>query len=474
MRGAIIGGVETPGDIEFRKVINPYDDSVIDEIAYASHEQLDKALDAARNAFETSRLEDQKTRSWRLTKISRLIADRKERFAECITTESGKPITYARIEVDRAVFTFASAALEAAKANDPIDLDFSTAANGKDRKGQYRYFPTGIVAAITPFNFPLNLVAHKVAPALAVGNSIILKPAPQTPLTSYLLAEVIADAGVPPGQFNLLPCDNDVAETLVRHEDVNVLSFTGSAKVGWYLKSLVPKKKVTLELGGNGSVIINDWHDVQSIIPSLVTAGFYYAGQVCISLQRLFIKDELYDDVLALFLEAAKNVVVGDPKKEETVVGPMISADAVDRVDEWISDAMEKGATKHCGEIRKPKFVTPTILTDVPDACDIACEEVFAPVVVVERYSRIEDVIEKLNASRYGLQTGLYSQDQKIIDLVYRDLEVGGLIVGDTNAFRIDTMPYGGVKDSGFGREGIIYAMREMSELKLLVTRINS
>jgi acyl-CoA reductase-like NAD-dependent aldehyde dehydrogenase len=472
MRGPITGGVETLDGVSSKKILAPYDDAILEEIAYASSEQLTDAIKAAHTAFAVSRIESPEVRSARLAKISQLIAERKELFADSITAESGKPITYSRIEVDRAVYTFAAAAKEAKTAEDPIHLDFSDAPNGKDRTGHYRYFPTGTVAAITPFNFPLNLVAHKVAPALAVGNTIILKPAPQTPLTSYLLADVIADAGVPSGFFSLLPCDNDVAEALVKHSDIKVVSFTGSAKVGWYLKSLVPKKKVTLELGGNGAVIINDWNDIDSILPSLITAAFYYAGQVCISLQRLFIKAELYDEVLARFIEAARSIVVGDPRDPATVVGPMISPDAVERVENWIADAVKLGAVQHCGEIRKPKFITPTILTNVPETCDLSCEEVFAPVVIVEKYSRIEDVIDKLNASRYGLQVGLFSKDQTLIDTVYRDLNVGGLIVGDTNAFRIDTMPYGGVKDSGFGREGIIYAMREMTEMKLLVSRV--
>lgn len=471
MRGPIIGGEEIVGSGPVTKVLDPFDNSLIDEIAYASRTDLDSALVAASNASKISRLEEPETRAKRLEKISQGIADRKEEFAECITRESGKPITYSRIEVDRAVFTFKAAADEARKAQDPITLDLSSSSNGKDRNGEYRYFPVGIVAAITPFNFPLNLVAHKVAPAFAVGNSIILKPAPQTPLTSYLLAQVIHEAGVPAGAFNLLPCDNDVAEALVTHPDVHMLSFTGSAKVGWHLKSLVPKKKVTLELGGNGAVIINDWPDIASIIPSLITAGFYYAGQVCISLQRLFVKDELYDEVLSQFVEAARNTVVGDPHDAATVVGPMISHDAVDRVEKWIGDALQQGAVKYCGEIRRPKFITPTVLTNVPETCDLSCEEVFAPVVNVERYSHVDEVITKLNGSRYGLQAGLFTEKQEVIDRVYRDVDVGAVIVGDTNTFRVDTMPYGGVKDSGFGREGVLYAMREMTEMKLLVTR---
>lgn len=470
MRGPVINGVMKEGFMGSRRVRNPYDDSIVGEISYASHAQMAEAVAAARRAFSISRIESASKRAARLATISELIKKRKDEFALTIMLESGKPIRYSHIEVDRAIFTFAAAAKAALTAEEPVELDFSDSPNGAERKGTYRYFPIGVVAAITPFNFPLNLVAHKAAPALAVGNTIVLKPAPQTPLTSYLLAEVIAEAGVPAGVFNLLPCDNDVAEALVTHPDVAVLSFTGSAKVGWHLKSIVPKKKVTLELGGNGAVIINDWTDIDSLIPSLITAAYYYAGQVCISLQRLFIKDELYNDVLSKFAEASKATVVGDPADPRTVVGPMISADNADRVERWINDAVAQGATILCGEIRKPKFVTPTVLTNVPETCEISFEEVFAPVVVAEAYTRIEEVVEKLNASRYGLQVGLFSKQQDVIDNVYRDLEVGAVIVGDTNTFRIDTMPYGGVKDSGFGREGVIYAMREMTEMRLIVT----
>jgi acyl-CoA reductase-like NAD-dependent aldehyde dehydrogenase len=388
-----------------------------------------------------------------------------------IVAEAGKPIGFANIEVDRAAFVFEAASKVADRFDDPIQPDLMNAPNATGRKVSCRFFPSGIVAAVTPFNFPLNLVAHKVAPAIASGNITILKPAPQTPLTSYLLYDVLKDSGLPAGWLSVLPCENDVAQQLVEHTDVNVVSFTGSANVGWQLKSLIPKKKVTLELGGNGAVIVNDVTDLDALVESLRVSAYAYAGQVCISLQNLYIKDSLYEEVLRKFVEVSRNVHVGNPGQDGVVVGPMISAQAAQKAWSWVEDALTKGAHMLCGGYKEPNTITPTILVNVPDSCSVTCEEVFAPVVVVHKYSDINSVIEQLNSSRYGLQVGLFSNDPNIITRVYRELEVGGVIVGDTNMFRIDTMPYGGVKDSGFGREGIEFAMRDMCEIKVLVEK---
>jgi glyceraldehyde-3-phosphate dehydrogenase (NADP+) len=471
MKHPFIGGAAVVGKAGERKVIDPYNGEVVDTITYADASQITDAVTAAQNAFQITKEQPPIERAEVLHKTSELLQKRKEEFALLITKESGKPITYSRIEVDRAVFTFASAADAADMFEEDVPVDLSKASNGAGRTASYRYFSLGVIAAITPFNFPLNLVAHKVAPAIASGNTVVLKPAPQTPLTSLLLADIMQEAGLTPGALNVVPCENDVAELLVKDDRVKMLSFTGSAAVGWHLKSLVPKKKVTLELGGNGSVIVDEVQDWDSLLKTLTTAGYYYAGQVCISLQNLFVNREIYDEVITKFVEASKNVTVGDPRIDSTVVGPMISPQAADKSWSWVEDAVSHGAKKLTGSRLSPNTIAPTILTDAPEASKVRSEEVFAPVVVVTPYDDIDDVISTLNRGKYGLQTGLFTSKPSLIEHVYEELETGGLIVNDATTFRVDTMPYGGVKESGFGREGVEYAMREMSEMKLVVRR---
>lgn len=470
IRHPIIGWGAVRGNAGERAVINPFDLSEVARVTYADREQAKSALKCADTIFRTKKLSN-KERSEILAKASVLILERKNEFASLIVKESGKPIQYARVEVERAAFTFLAASKVALCFDDAITPDLHGAPNSLGRIVSYTYFPIGVLCAITPFNFPLNLVAHKVAPAIASGNTIVLKPAPQTPLISFLLSDILKEAGLPDGWLNVVLCENDVAQHIVEDERVKMLSFTGSANVGWHLKSLIPKKKVTLELGGNGAVIVDEITDTDSLIKNLVVSGYSYAGQVCISLQNLYIVDTLYDEVVTKFVEAANKVVVGDPMNEDTIVGPMINPQATMKAWGWVEDAIAKGATKRCGEFRSPNIITPTILENVRSDCDVSCEEVFAPVVVLHRYSDIDEVIEELNASRYGLQAGLFSSNKEVINKVYHNLEIGGLIVGDTNTFRIDTMPYGGVKESGYGREGIEFAMREMSEMKVLVER---
>jgi glyceraldehyde-3-phosphate dehydrogenase (NADP+) len=470
IRHLVIGGEAVSGNAGERTVINPFDSSEVARVTYADRDQASSAIESAYQIFRTKELSSKK-RSDILAKASVMIHERKNEFASVIVKEAGKPIQYACAEVQRAAFTFLAASKVALDFDEPIIPDLKDAPNAVGRIVSYRYFPIGVLCAITPFNFPLNLVAHKLAPAIASGNTIVLKPAPQTPLTSFLLNDILKEAGLPDGWLNVVPCENDVAQSMVEDERVKMLSFTGSANVGWYLKSLIPKKKVTLELGGNGAVIVNEVTDIDSLIKSLVVSGYSYAGQVCISLQNLYIKDTFYDEVSARFVEAAKTVVVGNPLNEDTIVGPMIHPQAAEKAWGWVEDGIAKGATKLCGEFRTPNIITPTILENVPNDCNVSCEEVFAPIVALHKYSDIDEVTEKLNASRYGLQVGLFSSDKDVIDKLYDTLEVGGLIVGDTNTFRIDTMPYGGVKDSGYGREGVEFAMREMCEIKVLVQK---
>lgn len=468
----IIAGRPTPGEAGIQEIHSPFDDHLVGTVTYASEQQASEAIRAAQDAYRSFSRTPSHVRARVLSEASRSISARKEVLATLIAREAAKPISYARIEVDRASFTFASAAEACKHSGDGVVMDMSAAPQSAGREGSYRTFPIGVVLGITPFNFPLNLVAHKVAPAIAVGNTIVLKPAPQTPLTSFVLAEILTEAGLPEGVLNVVPCSNEVAETMVRHPGIAMVSFTGSDTVGWKLKSLAGKARVALELGGNGSVIVDEVKDEQALIKALTTAAFNYAGQICISLQTLYIKREHYDRLLARLVDAAREVVVGDPLEDRTLTGPMISPSAAQKVEGWIAEAIDRGATRLTGEFTSPNWITPTILTGVPRDCDLYQHEAFAPVLIVEPYEDIRDVYAVINSSKYGLQAGLFTSSVSTIYAAYRELEVGGLIVNDTNAFRLDTMPYGGVKNSGSGREGVVFAMDEMSDLRVLIVQL--
>jgi glyceraldehyde-3-phosphate dehydrogenase (NADP+) len=432
---------------------------------------MSEAVVSAQQAFGIMRAMAAAERSGILERTSEGIQKRKEELAKLITAESGKPITYAKSEVDRAVFTFKYAARAALKASEGAVIDMSAAPRGADYQGSYKYFPIGIIAAITPFNFPLNLVAHKVAPAIAAGNTIVLKPAPQTPLTSFLLGEILESAGLPAGALNVVPCENDIAEELVRNDAIAMLSFTGSAPVGWKLKSLAGRAKVALELGGNGTVIVDEVRDWESLITSLNYAGFNYAGQVCIGLQNILVQEVLYSEMVERMVTAARQTRVGDPADETTLVGPMISEAAAKKVESWVENVVSAGAVRHSGNYNPPNWILPTILTNVPLESPVWSEEVFAPIVSIRPYIKFEEAIDLVNSGKYGLQTGLFTTDETKIQLAYEKIDVGGLIINETNNFRLDHMPYGGTKASGFGREGLDYAIREMSEIKLLVEK---
>jgi acyl-CoA reductase-like NAD-dependent aldehyde dehydrogenase len=470
-RHPIIAGSEQPGNAGGRPVIDPFDASELGSVSYADANQALGAIAGSLEAYSRWKFTPAHERAAILSRASALIREQKETLALTITREAGKPILASRIEVDRAAFTFQSAAEAAKHAHEGEVIDMSVAASGVGRTGSFRYFPIGVVLAITPFNFPLNLVAHKLAPAFAVGNTVVLKPAPQTPLTSFLLADILREAGLPEGVLSVVPCENEVAEQMVKDERVAFVSFTGSDTVGWKIKALAPRARVALELGGNGCVIVDEITERDSLIQSLSTAAFNYAGQICISLQHLLVKRKYYQDVLGLMIAKAESIVVGDPKQETTVVGPMISEDAAKKVEAWIMEAVSQGARRHTGEYRESNWITPTVLTDVAPATTIYQNEAFAPVVIVQPYDTLDEAIDIVNASKYGLQAGLFSNDIRAINRAYERLELGGLIVNDTNAFRLDTMPYGGVKASGLGREGIRFTMKEMSDIKMLVLK---
>ncbi len=449
-------------------VIAPYSGETLALVHQAGPDDVQQAIIAARSAFVLTAQTASFERAAVLRSIAEGIRLRKEEFASIISAEAGKPVTAALAEVDRAVSTFSIAAEEAARmSGEVIPLDITPA--GRGRRGSVERFPIGVILCITPFNFPLNLVAHKLAPAIAAGNTFILKPAPQTPLTALLLGEVMLASGLAKGSVNILPASNALAQSMVEHPDIAMVSFTGSARVGWALKASAGKKKVALELGGNAAAVINVDADLPAAAARCAAGAFSYAGQVCIKVQRILVHHSVADRFEALFKEASAALHVGDPSDPATVVGPMISEQEAVRVETWVNEAVSSGAKIVAGAKRKGKFFPPTILKDVTMGMKVCSEEMFGPVVTLESFSTIEDAVQKVNASRYGLQAGIFTNDHAAIQYSYRAMQVGGLIVNDFPTFRVDNMPYGGVKDSGFGREGVRYAMQEMTEPKLLV-----
>jgi len=449
----------------------PYDGAVIAHVYQGHRAHAELAIAAAVKAFGTTRRLPAFERQRVLRQIATGIHDRKEEFARTIALEAGKPIKSARTEVDRAVFTFNIAAEETVRGYGeylPLDWQQSTAG----RWGLVKRFPLGPVVGITPFNFPLNLVAHKVAPAIAAGCSMVLKPAPQTPLTSLLLAEVIQQAGWPDGGFNTILLSNENSGLLVSDERIKLISFTGSAAVGWAIKNNAGKKKVVLELGGNSGVIIHNDADLAYAADRCVTGGFAYAGQSCISVQRILVEHSVYGKFTELLLAEVKKLRVGDPMDESSDLGPLIRESDAIRAVEWVQEAVRGGARLLCGGTRKGSLFQPTVLTGTKPNMKVNCEEIFAPVVTVEPYTDFGSALKQVNSSAYGLQAGLFTRDAKLIFEAYDELEVGGLIAGDVPTFRVDHMPYGGVKDSGLGREGLRDAIHEMTEPKLLVMNL--
>ncbi len=449
----------------------PYDNSLIARVVQGRREHAEAAIVASVKAFGTTRRLPAFERQRVLRQIAAFMTQRKEEFARTLAQEAGKPIKAARTEVERGIFTFNIAAEESTRIYGeylPLDWQESTAG----RWGIVRRFPLGPIAGITPFNFPVNLVAHKVAPAIAAGCSMVLKPAPQTPLCSLLLAECVQQAGWPDGGLNVLPLSNDDASLLVTDDRIKLISFTGSAPVGWDIKRRAGKKKVVLELGGNAPVIVHSDADLEYAAERCVTGGFGYAGQTCTSVQRILVEHSVYGRFTDIFVDLVKKLRTGDPLDESTDVGPLIrNSDAV-RTTAWVEDAVSAGARLLCGGRRTGQVVEPTVLTGTKPDMKVNCQEVFGPVVTVEPYKDFDQALRQANNSAYGMQAGVFTRDAKLLFQAYEELEVGGVIAGDVPSFRIDQMPYGGVKDSGLGREGLRYAIEEMTEPKLMVMNL--
>ncbi len=468
--GYLLGGkFEKTG--ERAEVRSPYDATLAGVTWNAPAAEMDRAIAATADAAGVMREMPAFRRAQILRGIAAGVEKRKEELARTLALEAGKPLKAARAEVERAAFTFSVAAEEATRlAGEVLPLDLLEATAG--RFAMVRRFPVGPVAAITPFNFPVNLVAHKAGPAIAAGCPLLLKPAPQTPFSALRLGEIALQAGLPAGAWNIVPCANDVAEKLATDERLKMLTFTGSAAVGWKLKQKAGKKRVTLELGGNAGVIIDRDADLEFAADRCAFGGFSYAGQSCISVQRILVHREAMEPFLAALLPRVKKLKLGDPLDESTDVGPLIRASDAERVAQWIDEAVRGGAQVLAGGKRNGSLVEPTVLTGTKPEMRVNCQEIFGPVVSVEAFDDFGAALERVNDSPYGLQAGVFTRDARQIFEAYRKLEVGGVIVGDVPTFRIDHMPYGGVKDSGMGREGLRYAIEEMTEPKLLVMNI--
>jgi len=433
--------------------------------ATAAH--VEEAIQGAVRAFEITRHMGGFERQRILRTISHGIERQKEELSRLVALEAGKPLKAARVEVERAAFTFSIAAEETVRlGGEYLPLDWQAAAAGK--WGIVRRFPLGPIAAITPFNFPVNLVVHKLAPAIAAGCPIVLKPAPQTPLCSLRLGEIIQAAGWPPGGLNVLPLSNADAAKIASDDRLKLLSFTGSTAVGWALKQKAGKKKVVLELGGNAGVVVCADANLEYAAERCVLGGFTYAGQTCISVQRILVEESAFDHFTAALVRRVQRLKVGEVLDEHTDVGPLINEEAAKRVIEWIDEAVEGGAKVLCGGKRRGVTVAPTVLTHTRPEMRVNCMEIFGPVVTVEKFHSFSEALAILNRSDFGLQAGLFTRDFSRITEAFETLEVGGLMVGEVPSWRIDHMPYGGVKDSGLGREGLRYAMEEMTEPKLL------
>jgi glyceraldehyde-3-phosphate dehydrogenase (NADP+) len=434
----------------------------------ATAEQYEEAVEAAVAAFDTTRTLPAYERGRILREISAGIRARREELGRLIALEAGKPIRDALVEVDRATLTFRLGAEEAERmVGETIPLDLM--ASSKGRLGITRRFPIGPIAAISPFNFPLNLAAHKLAPAIASGNPIVLKPPSKDPLTMLTVAEIVEAADVPAGSVSILPMTRELGDRMVADERFKLLTFTGSPSVGWRMKERAGKKKVVLELGGNAGAIVDETADLEWAAKRIVVGAYAYAGQVCISVQRLFVHDAVWEPFMERFIAASRALRLGDPLDPATDVGPMVDATAVGRTKRWVDEAIALGGEVLLGGEPDGLFYPPTILSGVPLSAQVCSNEAFAPLVVAEKFGDFGQAIGAVNDSMFGLQTGVFTNDLANSWRAFNELEVGGVIVNDIPTYRIDHMPYGGVKDSGLGREGLRWAIEDMTELRIMV-----
>ena len=451
---------------------NPYQGDVVAQMPLAQEDDLEAAIVSGTQAAAQMRAIPSYRRAEALQRLREGMSSRREEFARVIAQEAGKPIKDARVETDRAISVLALSAEESKRiGGEVLPLDLLPGAEG--RFGLTRRFPIGLIAGITPFNFPLNLGMHKVGPALAAGNAIIWKPSLQAPGAAYLFAELFARAAeeldMPRAALTVITPPDELAERLVTDARIRMVSFTGSARVGWKLRSLAGPKRVALELGGNAATIIAADADLDFAAQRCVAGGFGYAGQTCISVQRIWIEEPVYEEFLTRFLPLVRALRVGDPSDENTRMGPVISEKEASRVEQWIDEAREGGARALTGGERHGLFIEPTVLANASSRMQVSCSEVFGPVVTVAPFRSWEEALAQVNDSEFGLQTGVFTRDLSRAFRAFEVLEVGGVVVNDVPSFRVDSMPYGGVKQSGLGREGIRYAIEEMTDERLLV-----
>ena len=469
INGHFIGG-ECDQAVGKAVIKAPYDGKVVGTAAEGAWPEVRTAIEAADDAFKTWRHASRRERQALLRKIASLVRDRTDELVEILSKEVGKPVTASRGEVMRLALTFDDAAdalanwgLEAL----PVDMD----SRGEGYRCLVDRFPLGVIFCIVPYNWPFNLAAHKIAPALATGNTVVVKPSHLAPLSTYTLARIIHEAGCPPGVVNCLLCPPADAEKALHDSRVKALSFTGSPAVGWHLKHELSEKKVTLELGGNASAIVCEDADLNWALPRIVSGGFAYAGQICISIQHVLIHESRYEEAKKALIEQTKNCPSGDPMDKDVVVGPLISDSAANKVEEFLKEAVAKGAKILVGGERKANLIKPTLVEAVPENTKLFAEEVFGPVMTLRPFKNLDEAIAIVNRSQYGIHAGIFTHDLRAADKAFREIEVGGVIVNDFPTLRFDNMPYGGVKHSGFGREGVRYAMDDMTEPRAMLIR---
>ena len=466
-KGYLVAG-EWRSSGETFDVTSPYDGEVVARVSTPTEDDVEAAVAAAHDVFDETRKLPVHARAEALAHISKRLEERLDEVAEVIAREGGKPIKWAKVEAARAVSTFRWAAEETRREGGEL-MRLDTDASSGGRVGLVRHFPLGPVLAIAPFNFPVNLVAHKMAPALAVGAPVVIKPATKTPLGALLLGEIFGETDLPAAMCSVLPVSGSKAGDMAADERFAKISFTGSTEVGWKLREVAPKKAVTLELGGNAGVIVHSDGDIDTAAKRIAFGGYYQAGQSCISVQRVLVHEDVSAELNEKLVAEVEKLQTGDPLDPDTDVGPLIDHDSLERVSAWVDEAVQAGAEVLTGGKREDPFYAPTVLGRTDADMKVRCQEIFGPVISVGTYSSFDEAIVEVNNSNYGLQAGVFSKNVDLLFQAWRDIEVGGVIANDVSAFRADQMPYGGTKDSGIGREGLRYAMEEMSQTKILV-----
>ena len=452
------------------EVSDKYSGAIVARVALADSVAIDQAISAAVSAEEPMRALPSYQRQAILYHCVKRFEERAEELALALCVEAGKPIRDSRGEVTRLIDTFRIAAEESVRiSGEVMTLDITPRA--KDYTGMWKRVPIGACSFISPFNFPLNLVAHKVAAAIAAGCPFVLKPASMTPIGAILIGEILAETDLPQGAFSILPCRRGGADMFTTDERLKLLSFTGSPAVGWDLKSRAGRKKVILELGGNAACIVDSDTDLDDAVARVVFGAFYQSGQSCISVQRIIVHEQVYSDFSKKLVAATKQLKLGDPRDESTFIGPMISEGEADRLETWIGAAVAAGGKILCGGHRRGSMMEPTLLSDVPKDQILCTHEAFGPVAILSKFSDFGSALNEVNESRYGLQAGIFTRDIYKAHKAWNTLQIGGVVIGDVPSWRVDNMPYGGVKESGIGREGVRWAMEDMSELRLMVLR---